>query len=447
MVHDMIPEMIGADLEDPIWKEKRYGIFHACRYIAVSENTARDLIKIYPHICSDSIVVAHNGLSNYFYPAKPEEVINFKAKYGIQKPYFLMVGNRLALNDYKNATLFFKALKKFPRKDEVAVVCVGGEPVLEPELAELAAGVETHVLKLDDKELKFAYSGAICLVYPSLYEGFGLSILEAMACGCPVITCRNSSIPEVAGDAAIYVDEYRAEEMVEALSKVQVREVRQILIEQGLEQVKKFSWKKMADTIADFLTATAERIESDTPSLTSLIWREFREIQAQSQHKSLQQDIPSTQPPSEEVVNNEEKQQVDEEIHQLGKKLQQKQHELQEAKNELSSLQSSKIWKLRTAWLNLKQIFFPLAGLILGLNLIFLTNSIYTYQPIPAIVSWLVHAHENLFIWLGINLISIALILGIVGNLDLVNSRVLRIFRVVLFTIGIVAIATNVRMF
>jgi glycosyltransferase involved in cell wall biosynthesis len=98
-------------------------------------------------------------------------------------------------------------------------------------------------MKLDDRDLRAIYSGAIALIYPSLYEGFGLPIVEAIACGCPVITCRNSSLSEVAGDAAIYVDEYEITEMIQALEQVQIPEIRQKLIQLGLEQSKKFSWK------------------------------------------------------------------------------------------------------------------------------------------------------------------------------------------------------------
>jgi glycosyltransferase involved in cell wall biosynthesis len=99
---------------------------------------------------------------------------------------------------------------------------------------------------LNDDELQAAYSGAIALAYPSRYEGFGLPVLEAMACSCPAITCRNSSIPEVGGEAVVYVDPDSVEQMHQALLEVQQPAVRQRLVALGLAQAQQFSWTQMA---------------------------------------------------------------------------------------------------------------------------------------------------------------------------------------------------------
>jgi len=233
---------------------------------------------------SESVNVAHCGIDQeLFFPSSAEKIINFRLKHSIQKPYFLIVGSRIGCDGYKNALLFFKAFQNLLKPDNFSIVCVGGKPDLEPELSGLVYQNHVHLLRLEDPELSVAYSGAIALVYPSLYEGFGLPIAEAMACGCPVITCRNSSIPEVAGEAAIYVDEYKVEEMVEALGKVQIPEVRKLLIEQGLEQSKKFSWGKMSDTIANCIQKTAKHLKQERQTSSTSIWEEFRTIQSQYQ--------------------------------------------------------------------------------------------------------------------------------------------------------------------
>ncbi|MDY7022571.1 MAG: glycosyltransferase, partial [Cyanobacteriota bacterium] len=115
------------------------------------------------------------------------------------------------------------------------------------------SGCVVHPLQLSDEELKIAYSGATALVYPSLYEGFGMPVAEAMACGTPVITCHNSSLPEVGGEAVIYVKENDVEELADALCDVQKPKVRNSLIAAGLEQVQKFTWSKMAEKVSSAL--------------------------------------------------------------------------------------------------------------------------------------------------------------------------------------------------
>jgi hypothetical protein len=109
------------------------------------------------------------------------------------------------------------------------------------------------MLQLSDEELRLAYSGAIALVYPSKYEGFGMPVLEASASACPVITCPNSSIPEVAGSAALYVNDDDVDGLADALCEVQKPKVRDSLIAAGLEQAKIFSWSKMAKIVSSAL--------------------------------------------------------------------------------------------------------------------------------------------------------------------------------------------------
>ena len=97
-----------------------------------------------------------------------------------------------------------------------------------------------------DEKLPTLYSGAQALVFPSLFEGFGLPILEAQACGCPVLTSNISSMPEVAGKGAIYVDPYDLKGIKYAMVKLQEKDYRLQLIKKGFENVKRFSWEKCA---------------------------------------------------------------------------------------------------------------------------------------------------------------------------------------------------------
>ncbi len=250
MAYDMIPEISGYDPQKPMWQEKRYGIEHASTFISISENTAKDLVRFYPEISPDSIAIAHCGVSSSFYPAPVEEVASFKARYSIAKRYFILSGMRVG---YKNALLFFKAYAQLPNQHEFEIVCTGGGNQLEPEFQPYVTGSKIHLLHLSDDELRAAYSGSTALVFPSQYEGFGLPVLEAIACGCPVITSPTSSLPEVGGNAVIYVNPQDVNALVTALQDVQKTDVRQQLIAAGLEQSKKFSWTKMAQTVQEVL--------------------------------------------------------------------------------------------------------------------------------------------------------------------------------------------------
>ncbi|MBN3881472.1 MAG: FkbM family methyltransferase [Nostoc sp.] len=251
IAHDMIAELIGSNLNHIIWQEKHYAIKHASAFIAVSKNTARDLVTYFPEISLESVIIAENGVDHTkFSVANQENIHQFKIKYGITKPYFLLV--RLG-NIYKNSILFFKAFSQLPSSYGFDIVVTGNDGVLSPEFRDYTLGSIVHMLHLSDEELAIAYSGAIALVYPSKYEGFGLPIVEAMACGCPVITCPNASIPEVAGEAAIYVNDDDVHEMTNALCEVQKPAVRNLLITAGLLQVQQFSWMKMAQTVSTVL--------------------------------------------------------------------------------------------------------------------------------------------------------------------------------------------------
>ncbi len=244
MGYDMIPEMLGADLTHPMWQEKRRAIEHASAYLTISKHTAQDLIEIYPDIDPQTVTVAHCGVQSTFKLANVTNLVEFRDKYGINKPYFIIS----ASGGYKNTELFLQAFAQLPTKSGFEIIVTGGQ-ILSDEFRQYILGIHVHYLRLDDFELSLAYAGATALVYPSKYEGFGLPIVEAMASACPVITCPNASIPEVAGDAAIYIFDDDVDGMAEALCEVQKPQVRAALIAAGLEQVKQFSWFKMGEIV------------------------------------------------------------------------------------------------------------------------------------------------------------------------------------------------------
>jgi glycosyltransferase involved in cell wall biosynthesis len=341
VAYDMIPEVTGHDLDGPMWREKHYGVQHASAHVAISHSTARDLAKFFPEIEVNSVTVAYPGVDAVFRPASGGEIEQFRAHLHLEKPYFLLVGSRVGFNGYKNAPLFFQALAMLPQRQRFAVVCAGGGATLEPILQPLVADAEIHALALSDDELRAAYSGATALVYPSRYEGFGLPVAEAMACGCPVITCRNSSLIEVAGEAALFVPETDTGAMAAALERVQDAEVRRTLIAAGKGQAMKFTWRDMAATLEDLMRRTAGAACGPLR-----IWPEFRRIQAIAQGRpEIEQQL----------------QRTEYEFAQLRAVFQKDHYELCETKRLLAHMQASRFWKARSMLAQSKKTLLKLA--------------------------------------------------------------------------------------
>jgi glycosyltransferase involved in cell wall biosynthesis len=281
--YDMIPEMIGADLSREAWREKRRAILHAAARLMISENSARDLERIYglPHA---STRVAHCGVWRSFFRPSPQEVASLRSKYRLSdRRYVLVVGERVSVDGYKNGKLVFSAMSRLPDPSRLTLVCVGGSPLIERHLAALAPATRIIRLRLDDDELRAAYGGAHAFLYPSRYEGFGMPVLEAMACGAPVITCRNSSIAEIAADAALFVGEDDPSGMAQAIERLWDPKVREEFIARGAAQALKFSFADMARQVADALIGVHRGISSGELARPNGVWQDLRETLQTSQ--------------------------------------------------------------------------------------------------------------------------------------------------------------------
>jgi len=249
VVYDMIPELFTYELRHRPWMEKQMAISYAQRFLCISEKTRSDLLSIYPEIPAERAEVAYCGIDPNVFCRRPSaDIESFSTMYGLNRPYYLFVGSRGTKDNYKNSWLFFESLKSVESGD-FDVFCVGGEPLIEPDiLAYLPEGVGCTRATLTDDELALAYGGATALVYPSLYEGFGMPVIEAMSCGCPVITTNHGSLAEAAGDAAILVGGACTDEMRQALARVRDTEVRNDVQARGFQQASRFRWKNMAES-------------------------------------------------------------------------------------------------------------------------------------------------------------------------------------------------------
>ncbi len=259
MLHDFIPELHGwQGLE---WKTKKKAIEKARAYLSVSNSTAKDLKRFYPGESLKQVFVISNAVSDNFKVNSDSAIESFKTRYKITKPYFLVSGTRIF---YKNIIQFVKAFSELKNKEEFEILFTGGPSELEADFLPYLKNVKHQVVFLSNEDLSTAYSGAVALVYPSKYEGFGLPLLEAMKSGCPVITCRNSSLTEVAGDAAIYVEEDNIYSMKRALSQISSETLRKDIIKKGIKNAQRFSWTKSADLLFNVLNKKEDELQSIT---------------------------------------------------------------------------------------------------------------------------------------------------------------------------------------
>jgi len=209
------------------------------RFIAVSQFTSKEM-RIYLRIDRESISVtpeAHEREA--FYSRSFDEIQEFRSRYSLPETFFLFVGGG---DPRKNMDIIPEALKKGGLDIPLVAIGWSGWGKHKPGSRIIPVGY------VPDEELAVAYSGALALIFPSSYEGFGLPILEAMACGCPVITTRRASLPEVAGEAALYMEDPRnADELAGFLKRLcENQALAADLRQKGSMQAKTFSWEKTA---------------------------------------------------------------------------------------------------------------------------------------------------------------------------------------------------------
>lgn len=236
-VHDLIPEKYYKG-NYPGMRDRAKYIRMADGIIAISENTKNDLLEIYPDLLDKELTVIGHGNSMRV----PDTDVNIE----LPHKYILFVGYR---TEYKNGIVVFKAFEKIAGAyPDIQLLCVGGGKFSEEEekyFKEHDLTTRVLQLSLSDEQLYVAYQKAICFVFPSIQEGFGLPILEAFSCRCPVVLSNASCFPEIAGDAALYFeysDSIGLQHCIQLL--LENKECRQRLISEGKERLKQYTWKK-----------------------------------------------------------------------------------------------------------------------------------------------------------------------------------------------------------
>jgi glycosyltransferase involved in cell wall biosynthesis len=239
MIHERFPQLMPP--HDTTARSKAAAVRRADHIICVSQNTRKDVIEILG-VRPDKVSVVHLGSSlSACTPRSRTQSAN-------SRPYILYVGVRAG---YKNFEGLLKAYANSSAlKRDFDLICFGGPRFTPEENRKMKAlGLQGHVLRMTgaDELLCQLYSSATCLVYPSLYEGFGIPIAEAMACECPVVCSGTSSMTEVAGDAAQYFDPYDSDNMQVAIEKVvNSNDARGFLRSCGRRRAAQFSWEHCA---------------------------------------------------------------------------------------------------------------------------------------------------------------------------------------------------------
>ena len=242
MIHERFPQYFKSGDQTQMWK--KHLIENAGAVIAISENTRQDIVK-FTGADPDRIHVIYLG--NPFEHGSAQ-IDTCPAPPVFEKPYLLFVGGRPA---YKNFDLFIESVAGMLRDhEELHVVCAGWLPFSSREknvFEDLNIFHKVHHIKINDTILKNLYQNARAFVFPSLYEGFGLPVLEAFSCNCPAILSNTSSLPEIGGDGAAYFDPNDQESIRSTVEQVLYNErYRQDLIQKGSERLKLFSWEKTA---------------------------------------------------------------------------------------------------------------------------------------------------------------------------------------------------------
>ncbi len=259
-IHDLAYLYYPEDFtKKDLWQLKNwtnFSINQAKKIIAVSKTTKKDIIKNY-NIDEDKISVVYNGFE------KEDPSLESKQKLTSLKPFILFVGT---IQPRKNIETLIDAFSKFIQTNkDFKLVIVGKKGWLYKNIFE-----KVKIMKMQDKiiftdhitedELIWYYKNAFCLALPSLYEGFGIPILEAMSYDCPTVVSMTSSLPEIGGDASLYFDPTNSDDLLDKLQSLKKnKKIRQELVTKGRQRIKDFSWEKCAEQTLQVIIEAAKK--------------------------------------------------------------------------------------------------------------------------------------------------------------------------------------------
>jgi len=256
-IHDLIPLILPETSTALITAHHRYGmrlsLFQSDKVICVSQNTRKDLERFFSPDESKVSVIYEGRDKNFERETDKEILARVRAKYRLPQKYILSVAT---LSPRKNLERVLRAFANFrhsKKGKEYALVFVGrawGSEGVQLRMLATELGVREHIVFtgwVEDVELPELYTMASVCVFTTLYEGFGLPVLEAQSVGVPVVVSRNSSIPEVAGDGAVFVNPLSVSDISWGMSQATTQEVAKKIVPIGVMNARRFSWKRCAN--------------------------------------------------------------------------------------------------------------------------------------------------------------------------------------------------------
>lgn len=222
----------------------------ATRIATVSQYSKKDIEDTYS-INSDIIDVVYNGINDFYAPISDTQQLKVRDQYTKGKPYFVFIGS---LTPRKNIQGLMRAYDNYRKKypSDVQLIIIGGGLYQAKEIQQLKNELEfgnqiQFIGRLSGELLNEVLSSAIALVFVPFFEGFGIPLIEAMQCGTPVIASNTSCVPEIAGEAALYVDPHNADQIADAMNLIhQDVALRESLVQKGFVRKNAFSWEKTA---------------------------------------------------------------------------------------------------------------------------------------------------------------------------------------------------------